>query len=848
MKRWSILLVALLLTATACTSDDESASTTTQPPPATTVATTTSTAPTTTTPASTTTATLAPIVVPASTKGSFGELTSVPLLTGGAGYAGPATPSGLTSVTVAEWVDNYLTSNDGYDQLRRNGFVVIPGTTRHFHQIYEGAEYGGWPVFVTTDAAYHVWHLAFDKILRETEEQTLLPALEEMLARLVELARAQETELAGTDLEEAANRVTQYYEAAATVLELEVGPIGPLAQEEADLIVNADTARVSPTTGGDADSPYITRVIDYTLFRPRGHYTRNAELERFFRGMSQLGNNAFLLDEGLQLGILASRVLLADPEVIDLWRLIYEPTAWLVGAADDYTPFELGAVVEGVVPTGWTDLSVFADESVVQSVAGGLAGLRPVEINPEAASLRIMGSRWVIDSHILDKLVMDNIPGRWEASPLDIAAAFGSDWAYETLESMGETDYDGYDAELGKLQDLVGERTIDDWATTVYDAWLYAIAPSWEPRGDEYPDFMQTDAWEAKSHQTGFGSYAELKHDTILYTKQAVAEGGGEALPPPPRHWVEPEPVVFERLAAVTELMRSGLEARDLLPERYSFLLTDLEDFYAWLGDIARDELAGLAISQEDNERLSWIGGTLEGYWIGTSDFDTDWENGPDSHAALIADIMSSANSGVLEVATGYVDRIFVVVPDDQGRFQVATGGVYSYYEFWNGDGSRDTDEEWRALLESASAPARPSWQEVFLAGEPPEPPNRSGIESGLFCRDLDALGYHAWDAMRYWLAEGAPDRMDADRNGIPCETVFGEDIEHFLNAAIGEPGGQLCADLGYSDDSMGYQRAVAYWMLEGAPDRMDADRNGIPCETVFSAAAIDEFLDPPDF
>lgn len=844
MKRWPILAIVLLLMATACTSDDQPASTTSPPP--TTAATTTAPATTTTQPAAPTT--LPPIVIPATQRQAFGELTPVPLLAGGAPYAGPTTPSRLSSVTVAEWVDNYLTTNDGYDQLLANGFVIVPGTTRHFHHIYEGAEYGGWPVFVTTDAAYHVWHLAFDKILRETEEKTLLPALEEMLTRLVELARSQESELAGTDLAEAASRVTQYYEAAAVVTELDVGPIGPLADEEAMLIYDADRASVSPTTGGDADSPYMTRVIDYSLFRPRGHYTRSDELKRFFRGMSQLGNNAFLLDEGLQLGILASRVLLADPEVIELWQLIYEPTAWLVGAADDYTPFELGGVVEQVVPTGWSDLSVFASDAVVQDVANGLIGLRPVEINPEASSLRIMGSRWVIDSHILDKLVMPNIPGRWEGSPLDIAAAFGSDWAYETLESMGETDYGGYDAELGELQGLVAGRTIEDWAGTVYDAWLYAIRPMWGERGDEYPDFMQSEAWEAKSHQTGFGSYAELKHDTILYTKQAVAEGGGEAAPPPPRHWVEPEPVVFDRLAGVTNLMRTGLSDRNLLPEEYSFLLTDLEEFYSWLAGIARDELAGIPISDEDNKRLSWIGGTLEGYWIVTSDFDTDWENGPDSHAALIADIMSSATSGVLEVATGYVDRIFVLVPDDAGDFQVASGGTYSYYEFWNGDGSRFTDEEWRAQLEAGTNPARPGWQEIFLGGEPPSPPNATGIEAGLFCRDLKALGYYAWDAIAYWLAEGAPDRMDADRNGIPCETVFGDDLESFLNAAIGEPAGQSCADLGLPDDWSGYQRAVAYWMLEGAPDRMDADGNGIPCETVFSAATVDEFLNPPDF
>jgi hypothetical protein len=362
----------------------------------------------------------------------------------------------------------------------------------------------------------------------------------------------------------------------------------------------------------------------------------------------------------------------------------------------------------------------------------------------------------------------------------------------------------------------------------------------WQPHGSEYPEFMQGPAWDAKAHQTGFGSYTELKHDTILYTKQAVAEGGDEEPPPPPRHWVEPEPVVFERLAALSDLLRSGLESRGLLPDEYSFLLSDLEEFYSWLGGIARDELAGIPISEEDNQQLSWIGATLEGYWIQTSDADLNWENGPDSHAALIADVMSNA-AGVLELGTGYVDDIFVLVPDNDGNFQVAAGGVYSYYEFWNTQ--RLTDEEWRGMLDTATNPPRPTWQQIFLAGDAPAPRNRTGIEAGLFCRDLDAMGYGVWAAFPYWLAEGAPDRMDADQNGIPCETVFGEDIEHFLNAAIGEPAGQSCADLGLPDDWSGYQRAVAYWMLEGAPDRMDADGNGIPCETVFSTATVADYL-----
>lgn len=42
-----------------------------------------------------------------------------------------------------------------------------------------------------------------------------------------------------------------------------------------------------------------------------------------------------------------------------------------------------------------------------------------------------------------------------------------------------------------------------------------------------------------------------------------------------------------------------------------------------------------------------------------------------------------------------------------------------------------------------------------------------------VFCRDLAAQGYSYREALDFWVGEGAPDRMDADLNGIPCETVF---------------------------------------------------------------------------
>jgi len=48
-----------------------------------------------------------------------------------------------------------------------------------------------------------------------------------------------------------------------------------------------------------------------------------------------------------------------------------------------------------------------------------------------------------------------------------------------------------------------------------------------------------------------------------------------------------------------------------------------------------------------------------------------------------------------------------------------------------------------------------------------------AALPHGLFCRDLKGRGYTYAEALAYWKAEGSPDRMDADRNGIPCETVY---------------------------------------------------------------------------
>ncbi|MDH3539613.1 MAG: DUF3160 domain-containing protein [Acidimicrobiia bacterium] len=749
MKRSLILVVAVALVAGACRSGTAGTSSTTTARASTTTtslvpATTTTSAPS-VTPATTTTIPAVPVEVGLQprTLGPFAPFTAVPLLDTGT-YPGPPTPDSLDEVAMPGWMAEWLDTTGAAETLVENGFVVLPDRTyRLFHQPYESILYDATVAYVTTDVAYHSWHLVFSKVLRETEQQVLLPILEELISGLVDDSRAQNQGLAGTAVAEAADRVEQFYEAAATLLGLDVGPIGPLAQAEVELALAHSQMTASPITSFHGCDPTFSPAgcVDYTQFKPRGHYTRNEELERYFRAMSLLGQTSFFLSEpeSLRLGILAARPLVTNPERGQGYNSIFNPTAFMVGMADDYMPHELISATETFEGTAMEDPVVLAADDLIEDIAAGLLALRDVGINPEAAGMRIMGARFVVDSYILDQLAWPNVGvegnQRVKVSPLDLAAAFGSDFAHQIQLDAGESDFENYDEQLAKMQALIAGREGDDWATTVYDAWLYAIEPMWQPHGTAFPEYMRTEAWAAKSHQTGFGSYTELKHDTLLYAKQGfAAEGGGEAPVVPPRHWVEPDPVAFERISAMAKLLQDGLSSSRLLTAEQEDLLTLIRvDFLDRLARIARNELGGSPISDADNEWLGFIGSTLELIWLESSDIDPQLvgPSSSDQDAALIADVFRSSFE-VLELGSGRPNEMLILVPTDDGVFQVATGAVYSYYEFWAPASNRLTDEEWRAMLDAGEQPDRTqplvldtttnrqrrAWQAVLFPGD----------------------------------------------------------------------------------------------------------------------------------
>ena len=210
-----------------------------------------------------------------------------------------------------------------------------------------------------------------------------------------------------------------------------------------------------------------------------------------------------------------------------------------------------------------------------------------------------------------------------------------------------------------------------------------------------------------KALMTALGSWAELRHDTLLYAKQSYTVTG---MADTPYGYVEPYPHVYSRLASLTRMMRDGLESRGLLLEDFESRLTTAASNFEKLAEISVKELQNESIL-EYSSFIDYVGKSL--YRL------TRFDVGDDSHeedrTAVIADVHTDLNSGkVLEVGVGDPYTIYVIVQDHKGNLYLTRGATFSYYEFEHPVTDRLTDEAWHNLLDT-NPPDPPEWVQNSL-------------------------------------------------------------------------------------------------------------------------------------
>lgn len=655
------------------------------------------------------------------------------------GYTLPLT---LTEVANLNEVD---LSESQRAMLSQNGFVVAAPEDNpnrmlsEFYQGYERTRYGNVPAFITTDSVFHVYHLVFDKMLRDLERDMFIPILKELTSSMIATAKTQYDQLVGSPLEEAALRNLAYFSVAGALLQT-----GDQIPDAARELVDAEMALIMATSGIEKSPIFnyegqpkdMQYIEDYSQYIPRGHYTLGPELEMYFRAMMWYGRMNYRLKDRMEVqrALMITKALRetttpSGNSALTLWQNIYDPTVFIVGKADDLGVHEFGVISDAVF--GATpELTLFADETLLTSFIETARQLPPPQVNSMwvwvwqdqddvTQGFRFMGQRFTLDQYVFGQVMWDNVGTISEPrdlpKALDFFAAQGSELALNLLHEMGENSYANYETQMTKVTAEVATLELDSWTQNLYWSWLYALQPIFEPKGEAFPAFMQTDAWARKDLQTALSSWTELKHDTILYSKQIMAEMGGGPGEPPPHGYVEPNPEAYARLLALAQMTYDGLQVRGLLGQNTMANLNNLIDELQFLLDISQREMAGAAITEDDYWRIKYYGGWLESMTVASADPMGDGYTAylEDQKSALVADVATGINR-VLEEGVGYPTYIYVVLPDEP--YRVGIGVVYTYYEFIVAPSDRMTDQTWQAKLESGQAPAQPEWTQAFIS------------------------------------------------------------------------------------------------------------------------------------
>ncbi len=639
-----------------------------------------------------------------------------------------------------------------------HGFMVTERlATNSYQTAFYDIYYKDLPVYISADAILHAVHYSFDKILEEIERRVLFDRLETALWKIHNYLPNFVVENSDTLYATALRDCDLYLSVAKKLIGSNAELLFSENQKSFDQILNyielEQYAEIKLFTYKEP------RDYDFSQFTPRGHYTKSPELIKYFRAMMWLGRTEIFItspesyrnytEKDIQRqNILAA--LITESAVksgaIDNLNFINEFLKQIIGRQDNINLWEIDTAMQELNighPVELIDTNLsneFREKLLKLNSANQLYNSQILYSEPDslvqvkpASAFLLLGQRPILDGFITSKVVYDNIIYKNEKikrllpKTQDILFALGNDASAQLLEN--ELNKYPYAANLASVRYLIESYDDEYWESTGYTNWLNAIRTLNPPKDrSNLPKFMQTAAWWQKTMTTQLASWAELRHDFLLYAKQPYTSGViGCSFP---NSFVEPVPEFYEAIANLGKKLRDAFDNFYLYDRGY---FSNLISTCNKLKGIAEKELANQELSGDEISFLKSLlridlfdpgcgpaykemNGWYMKLYYGLRCDDSD-NNGSDCRKLkpdlLVADVHTAPTDEegnpvgwVLHAGTGFINMAVVVLDDpDEGCTRAYIGPVSSYYEYLSNNFKRLTDEEWKSLYTNAEQP-----------------------------------------------------------------------------------------------------------------------------------------------
>ena len=537
--------------------------------------------------------------------------------------------------------------------------------------------------YITADAVLSIHNLVIQKAIAESEEKFFLPSLKKIVnatyEKLISCPKKQTP----------CQYNLAYFAVAKALLEgsfpKNLPPeVKKLASQELSLIKSHSAIRLSPITGIKED---------YTQYKPRGRYTKSAELSRYFQVVMLFSRQGFyivptnatgLTPEHAKLNfaraLQLSEIFAQDKQISAAYKKILSLQRYLIGQSDD---LPITFLSEKKITEKELLLKTCRANKLLPKIISIpiQKSLLPKDLSPQEAALalKILPSYYTVDSHIYQLLVFSSV-GEYQGNPqklpftaarigtkvirafptiYDLLALFSYSDAKAQLQRSGDSAYKGYSTKFAQAEKILQKHIHNP--TNLYIQTLKTL---------KILQFYNPDLTPAVAF------YGELRHNYILYAKQSYTLiSKGLAFETRQKADIDPYPLLYRQLAIQAEEMAKKLPFMKETLKKYSIFLKNL-------ATIAEARLTG----ELNPKHIAYL-----------NSFDTKVEEilGSLSPSPVVVDIHTDPNTKqALYIATGFA------LYTHKGL----RGVRYVAYQFKKPLRTRLTDEQ---------------WEKIFLKGSP---------------------------------------------------------------------------------------------------------------------------------
>lgn len=601
-----------------------------------------------------------------------------------------------------------------------------PSTANQFDglfAVYQNNRDQGIPNYITLDLLLLAYSMIRDKTITAVEQNTTLPLLKTLINVLaVKVANAKtnaDTNIdtntdtgAGvgtdgaaidTDTNVAANLANRDYFAILTALlngktTATAAGVPKRAQAELDLVLAAVTL---------TESPLWVSKIDYTHFKPRGHYVGQPELEAFFRTVAYAGAVLFAVQESKATGIntqIANRMaaqafnlatwLTTDKPLAATYRQLQAQLSWRFGPAEDMPNTSL-TMPDGIpkkfdadVRKRW--LTTAQTNNWQPRIASGIVAVdmleQQVTVKDVLTGWRLLPQRYTPDSAAFQQLVYANT-GEFQATCKDCNPPFG-------LTVINGKLVKGFPLALEWLA-LLGSKPAQQKLIKAQENLFEGYAKSWQKAKQDVARATGLSLLHAQLMQTGLTTFGpdiiEAERQTamrafwtwqrylsVLYVKQSYTGVGKSIRLPKSRDkaWLEPAITVYQSLLRVV----SNHQQRT--PHQLWDKLAELLERVVRIAWYAQNDAT---LTADDIEFLNGLDRDLF-YLVDAQD-----------HPIIVDVHTNAATQEVLQEATGKPMVVYAITQQTQAR-----GARFSQCEFKMPMDKRLTNDAWQAKLQQS--------------------------------------------------------------------------------------------------------------------------------------------------